>query len=100
MKTQKRYYGIRFLGWSRTCTTGTPNVTTGRISRACDISVFRSASDRAEWINGEKLSASCGGGSGERIAATKKQCRNCCLGMSVQDFEDMLFSAEWMAYEN
>jgi hypothetical protein len=31
-KTMKKFYGVRFLGGNRTCTTGTPNQVTGRMA--------------------------------------------------------------------
>jgi hypothetical protein len=41
--SSKKFYGIRFEGGNRTCTTGTPNEITGRMSIAADLQVFRSA---------------------------------------------------------
>lgn len=94
----KKYYGIRY--WSgRSTTTGTPNPITGRMSKAVDIEVFRSKKDRDEWLRNEKLSAPCGLGGGERIAATKKLCRQHRLGCSVEDFELDLICSENMNYE-
>jgi hypothetical protein len=94
-----KYYGIRYLGGNRTCTTGSPNPITGRYSRAVDVQVFRSRTDRDNWVNAEKLSAPCGLGGGERIAATKQDCRKCCLGMSVEEFNLMLETAEDERYD-
>jgi hypothetical protein len=85
--SNKKFYGIRFLGGNRTCTTGYPNKKTGRMSVSCDIQVFRSSLERDEWVNAEKLSEPCGCGGGERIACSKKYARSKCLGMSVDNFE-------------
>lgn len=91
------YYGIRFFG-GRFTTTGTPNLQTGHYSIACDIQVFRSKEDRDEWVSNEDLYAPSGLGGGERIAATKKQCRDCRLGSSIADFEAILNNAELDRY--
>ena len=95
----KKYYGVRFHGGNRTCTTGTPNVVTGRMSIACSIEVFRTKAERDEWVGNEKLSAPCGLDGGERIAATKKECRNYCLGETVEGFEETLEYNEIARYD-
>jgi len=84
---KRKYYGIRFFGGNRTCTTGTPNKVTGRMSVACEVQVFCSVQERAVWVSREKLSEPCGCGGGERIACTKKYARSKNLGISVEDFE-------------
>ena len=95
-----KYYGIRYHGGNRTCTTGTANDVTGRYSIACNIEVFRTRSERDEWIEKEKLSDPCGCGGGERIAATKKECRSHRLGESVESFEESLEYAEMSRYQD
>jgi hypothetical protein len=95
-----RFYGVRFLGGNRACTTGTPNQVTGRMSVACDIQVFRSKNDREKWLNNEKLSAPTGCGGGERIAATKADCRKLRFGDSLEEFEKMLEWAESSRYDD
>ena len=88
--SNKKFYGIRYYGGNRTCTTGTPNKKTGRMSIAAEIEVFRSVADRNYWLDDEKLSAPCGCGGGERIAATKKMCRDASLGLNPEEFADWL----------
>jgi hypothetical protein len=84
---QKFFYGIRYYGGNRTCTYGTPNPVTGRYSIACGVSAFETAEERDAWLSREKLSAECGNGGGERVTATKRECRAVSLGCSVEDFE-------------
>ena len=96
--SNKKFYGIRYYGGNRTCTTGTPNKKTGRMSIAAGIEVFRSVADRNHWLDDEKLSAPCGCGGGERITATKKMCRSVSLGLSVEAFEDWLANKEAVEY--
>jgi hypothetical protein len=92
---KRKFYGIRFFGGNRTCTTGTPNKVTGRMSVACNVQVFRSAHERDVWVSREKLSEPCGCDGGERIACTKRYARSKNLGISVEAFERDLRNAEW-----
>jgi len=94
----RKYYGIRFLGGNRTCTTGSPNEITGRMSIACNLEVFRSRADRDAWIEKEKLSAPCGCDGGERIASTKRECRSYRLGDTVEQFNETLEFNELYRY--
>lgn len=96
----RKFYGVRFLGGNRTCTTGTPNDVTGRLSIACDIQVFRSRADRDEWLLNQKWSEPTGCGGGERIAATKAECRRFKMGISVEQFEEVLEMAEMSRYDD
>ena len=80
MRNIKIFYGFEFIGGNRTCTTGTPNANTGRLSIAGSIATFDSVELRDEWL-------ACGG---DRIACTKRELRNFCLGVSVADFEEFL----------
>jgi hypothetical protein len=89
----KRYYGIRFHGGNRTCTTGTPNKRTGRMSIACDVQVFQTVKERNDWVNKENLCMPCGCGGGERIACSKAYARSKQLGLSVEEFHTDLESA-------
>jgi len=88
----KKFYGVRFLGGNRTCTTGKPNPITGRMSIACDIQVFRSKKELEEWVNARS-------NDGERISATKYDCRKFRRGDSMKVFEMMLELAESSRYE-
>ena len=96
----KKYYGVRFLGGNRTCTTGTPNEITGNMSIACDVQVFRSRADRDAWVNNEDLYAPTGANGGERIAATKTECRRLRQGNTVEAFEEELEMAEMSRYDD
>jgi hypothetical protein len=96
----RKFYGIRYHGGNRTCTTGQPNDITGRMSIACNIEVFRARAERDEWVSKEKLSAPCGCDGGERIAATKNECRKHRLGETVHDFEESLEYAEMSRYQD
>lgn len=94
----RKFYGIRYYS-NRSCTTGHPHPLTGRYSTACSVEVFRSVGDRDEWIAKEKRSSPCGCGGGERVAATKAECRRCCLGDSIVEFEQELENSEEVRYE-
>ena len=95
----RKYYGIRFYGGNRTCTIGQDNKVTGHYSVACAVEVFRTRAERDEWISKEKISAPCGCDGGERIAATKKECRNYCLGETVASFNEDLELNDFFRYE-
>lgn len=94
---KKYYYAVRFLGGNRTCTTGQPNKTTGRMSKAIQSYAFTSDADRTAWINEEKLSSPSGLSGGERIAVTKKQLRSLSLGESINDFNEKIENLHWQA---
>jgi hypothetical protein len=94
-----KFYGIRYHGGNRTCTTGSANVITGCYSIACSIEVFRSRADRDNWLDAEKLNAPCGCDGGERIAATKSDCRKHRRGDSLVEFAEMLKYNEMARYE-
>ena len=94
----KKYYGFRFYS-NRSCTYGSPNPVTGRYSIAGNIEVFRSKIDLNNWLSGEKLSAPCGCGGGERKQVTKKVARSLSLGVSVEDFEMDLENQESERYD-
>ena len=74
----RKYYGIEFLSGINT-TRGEPNPRTGRLSRAVLLEVFPSRIDRDDWVK-----------TGNRISVLKSNIRNFYLGMSVNDFRDML----------
>lgn len=97
MKTKKYFYGIRYLGGNRTCTTGEPNKITGRMSKAISVEVFLTKKDRDEWVNNENLSKPSGLGGGERIPATLREVREHSLGMSVEDFKQEIDIYKWNA---
>jgi hypothetical protein len=80
----KFFYGFRYFS-GRSTTTGTPG-RQGRMSRAGEMEVFQTAAERQSWLDGEKLSAPCGSGGGERIAVTRSQLRALCLGMTLDEF--------------
>lgn len=92
---KRRYYGARFLGGNRTCTTGHPNPNTGRMSIACDIEVFHSKTERDSWVDSETFQ---GSQAGERTAVTRKEARNLCLGLTAEEFENTLDAAEMSRY--
>lgn len=81
VKAMKRYYGFRYYS-NRSCTYGSANPTTGRYSIAGDVQVFRTKADLKIWL------------AGERVAVTKREARSLTLGCSVEEFEDVLESAE------
>jgi hypothetical protein len=85
---KKYYYGIRYLGGNRTCTTGEPNKQTGRMSRAISAEAFLTKTERDEWVNKENLYKPSGLGGGERIPATLAEIRKHQLGMSVEEFNE------------
>ena len=80
----KFFYGFRYFS-GRNTTMGTAN-RQGRMSRAGEMEIFQTAAERQKWLDGEKLSAPCGGGGGERIAVTRSQLRTLCLGMTLDEF--------------
>ena len=95
----RKYYGVRFFGGNRTCTIGQANEETGRYSVACAVEVFKTRAERDEWISKEKRSAPCGCDGGERIAATKKECRGYRLGETIAGFNEDLELSEFLRYE-
>lgn len=95
----KKYYGFRYYS-NRSCTYGSPNPKTGRYSIAGDVQVFRTEEDLTEWIDGEKLSAPCGLGGGERVRVSLKKARSLQLGMSTAEFEEMLNGSEFDRYQS
>jgi len=80
----KFFYGFRYFS-GRNTTMGTPN-RQGRMSRAGEMEIFQTAAERQAWLDGERLSAPCGSGGGERIAVTRSQLWALCLGMTLDDF--------------
>ena len=83
----KKFYGIRFLGGNKTCTTGQPNEKTGRYNVAVDVMSFNSRSNRDEWVNNERRSAPTGSGGGERLAVKKSDLKKYRRGMSGVEFD-------------
>lgn len=90
---QKRYFGIRYLGGNRNSTIGDPSKSTGMKSIVCTIAVFSSKAELEEWLSKEDVAKSAGQDGGERIAATKSECRNHCLGQTTAEFEKSLRTA-------
>lgn len=90
----RKYYGIRFHGGNRTCTTGEPNPNTGRMSIACSAHVFNSRNDLEKWIDEENLCNPSGLGGGERIAVSKSNLRDYCLGMTIENYNEYLMYLE------
>lgn len=86
----KFFYGFRYFS-GRNTTMGTPN-RRGQMSRAGEMEVFQTAAERQKWLDGERLSAPCGSGGGERIAVTRSQLRALCLGMALEEFSQEI---EW-----
>ena len=86
----KNYYGIIYFGGNRTCTTGEPNKYTKRLNIACGIEVFTKKEDLENWLDKEDLYKNTGSGGGERIAATKQECREHCYGMTIDEFNDFI----------
>jgi hypothetical protein len=66
------------------------------MSLAVDVQVFHSKTERDEWVSDERWS---GSESGERIVATKAQCRRARLGNIPDEFQAELDSAEMSRYE-
>lgn len=85
----KLFYGFRFYSGKNT-TIDSPNKITGRHSIAGEAAVFKSKQELCDWLAKEKLSSPCGLGGGERISVTKKELRKLQLGISVDDFEELL----------
>ena len=75
------FYGFHFHG-KRSTTTGRPNYRTGHFSIAGDLKVFTSKAERDEWV---EESPTC-----KREAVTRKQARELCLGLSMQEFNDYI----------
>ena len=77
-------YGIEYWSMNKMgCTTGESNDATGRMSIACNIEKFDSKEDREEWLFDSTYSL-------PRIAASKRVCREHCLGMSVKSFNEFM----------
>ena len=81
------YYGIRYQGGNRSCTTGQPNLRTGRMSRAVEIVAFPSKALRDSWVEHETFVGSM---AGERISATLRTIRQHRLGDTPEEFDDFI----------
>lgn len=97
MNAKRFFYGVRYLGGNRSCTTGDPHPLTGRMSKAAEIIVFLTAADRDDWVRKERLSEPSGCGGGERVAATRADCRRVSLGETMEEYELGMRIAEEMA---
>ena len=87
----KRYFwGVKFLGGNRTCTTGEANSMTGRMSKAIEYEAFKNSADRDSWISKEEPGE-------ERIKSTRIEIRKLQLGSSIKDFNEEIENATWRA---
>jgi len=75
------FYGFHFHD-GRNTTTGRPNYRTGHLSIAGDLKVFTSKAERDEWVEASPTY--------QREAVTRKQARELCLGLSMQEFNDFI----------
>jgi len=100
MNKKKYFYGIRYLGGNRTCTTGQPHPHTGRMSKAISAEAFLTKSERDEWVNEENLSKPSGLGGGERIPATIADIRRHSLGLSLDQFAEEIKYLQMTAGED
>ena len=79
-----KFYAVEYWDGKNT-TTGQPNPRTGRMSRACDLVIFQSRSERNEWIkSGRKI----------REAVTRANARQLFAGWSLNDFNEHIESLE------
>jgi hypothetical protein len=88
------FYGIMFLGGNRTCTTGTPNEITGRMSIACDLFAFKTRAERDAWVDKYRDDNK------EKIAVTKSEIRKYRRGHTVEEMNEEIEMAERDAPEN
>ena len=86
----KKYYGVRFHGGNRTCTTGEPNEKTGKMSLAVSIEKFNTKTDLEKWLDAEDRCKPTGLGGGERMQINKNEIRQYCLGMSIENFNEYI----------
>ena len=84
------FYGFRFDSGRSTTSWKRSNKKTGWCSIAGEIEAFETEKARAEWIEREDLYTPSGLGGGERIAVSKTELRNLCLGMTTIDFNNYL----------
>ena len=75
------FYGFHFRD-GRNTTTGRPNYRTGHLSIAGDLKVFTSKAERDAWVEASPTY--------QREAVTRKQARELCLGLSMQEFNDFI----------
>jgi hypothetical protein len=90
MRSQKFFWGTRYLGGNRTCTTGEPNPKTGRLSRATEPIAFCSKKELDAWLIKERLSAPAGCGGGERVRTTLERVKREALGLSAESRDDYI----------
>ena len=89
------YYGFQF--WSgRNTTTGNPNPSTGRMSKAGNLEIFSTKAERDEWVDDGKSTADMGGNCRESV--TRKQARELCLGLTVAEFDEQTASTSFARY--
>ena len=82
------FYGIMFWGGNCTCTTGTPNKTTGSMSIACEIHAFKTAAQRSSWVDKYRDDNK------KKIAVTKAEIRKYKRGLSVEEMKQEIEYAE------
>ena len=71
-------YAVEYLSQNKSCTTGTPNIRTGRMSKAVNVKCFDNKEDLVNWISKSYHN---------RDAVTKRTLRSLCLGDTQQEFE-------------
>jgi len=84
------YYSFEFKSGPST-TIGEPNIKTGLMSVAGDLSAFDTTIERDEFVSNGVTTSPMRGNC--RIVITKKAARNLCLGMSMADYNEYL---EWV----
>lgn len=85
-----KYYAFLLWNENRSCTIGLPNKQTGRLSIAGDLEVFRTKSDRRNWLCAHNARS---------IAVTKKHARKLLRGLSIQEFNQYIENQEYARYE-
>ena len=85
-----RYYAVQFRS-DRDTTTGEPNKRSGRMSRACDLSVFSDKKARDAYVENGKITADMRGNC--REAVNKQKARNLKAGIEFEEHIDYMLDA-------
>lgn len=84
----RKFYAFQFFGGRRT-TTGHANPRTGRFSIAGELKIFTTAQERADWVSAGKVTSAMAGICREIITA--KYARRLCAGMTLSEFNELVY---------
>jgi len=81
----RTFYAVEFIS-GRNTTTGTPNPTTGRHSKAVRTAAFTSKADRDKWVSSGKVTSDMQGNCRESV--TEKELRKLLQGLTTEEYNE------------